>query len=125
MNKVKKWNIFLLCLLCITGCGGVETPVPIITDGKTVKAEIRLIKEVDILKINEYSAKFEVTDKNIVKVVLEDSKNITPGAVEIINKKGSLKKLLVDDSLKKIEVKAIDSSGEQVGESVEVNLESE
>jgi hypothetical protein len=120
---VKKLNIFLFGMLCIAGCGGVETPLPIITDGKIVKTEITFIKKVDILKINEYSAKFEVTDKNIVKVVLEDSKNITPGAVEIINKKGSLKKLLVDDSLKKIEVKAIDSSGEQVGESVEVNLE--
>ena len=91
-------------------------------DGKTIKAEFTQIKKVDILKLTEYSAEFEVSDEKAVKIVLVGENKITPEAIDLIDKKGSIKSLLVDYTVTKIGVKAVNKNGEKVGESIEVEL---
>ena len=124
MKRFIRNFILVIFFVAIFGCGGGETGTGSVNQSnENIKAEFCLIRKVDILRINEYSAKFEVKDKDASKIVFEESENITPCAVELYNGKGEAASIVVDEYLKKIGIKAVDGNGNQLGKRIEVVLE--
>lgn len=79
------------------------------------KAEFNLIRKVELMDINEYSAEFEVYDSKIKKLIFTGTALIEPMEVEIIDKKAAISRMWIGSSVSAIKIKGIDENGNQVG----------
>ena len=95
--------------------GGNTATFPIIVTDAIKTASFLLTRNIDILKLKQYSASFEVADSSITTLVLTADGGIAPGQLTISGTSATLSKLVLDASVTQISVKALDVSGNQVG----------
>jgi len=124
---IKNYSKYILILFAVfistfMGCssGGSDDDE---NNEKTItKAQMNLIRKIDILHINEYSGSFEVSDENAVKLILNASGEITPTEISIVNKTAAVESIMTEDTITQITVKAVDINNNQIGEEVVIDL---
>jgi hypothetical protein len=115
-----------------TATSGTKT-ITVTVSGKTAtfpitvvdairKLDFTLTKNIDILKLKQYSAIFEVADTSIKTLVLTGNGGVSPGQISLTSTTATVAKIVMDSSVTQIFVKALDINGNQVGEVKTVTL---
>jgi hypothetical protein len=86
------------------------------------KATFTFIRNIDLLKLFQYSAHFEVNSPNVSYLILSANGGITPGTVTVTNKIADVAKITMDNTVTTITVKAYDVSNNLLGNSFTVTL---
>ena len=101
---------------------GKTATFPITVSAAIVSANFTLTKTIDILKLKQYSATFEVADTSIKTLVLTGDGGVSPGEVTLTGTTATVSKLVTDMTITKITLKALDANGNQVGSTKTITL---